>query len=588
MHNTLNCFNFPVWALLLLSFLSGCNMIIPKDSQLPADLPRNATPAEAAEFAWQSFLTISQPEKNGNGTQWENYKEAFDIFMPGAAMPSPWGEPTEGGKTPCDSLFTGKVLRTTSKISPLIDEVNQAVGGVLLDRNSNPVFYEVYMNKPMFNYILKNQLYNAVTQAGTHINFPVGSMELKASWRILNPAVDDTSRYHTARAIIYLPNTHNIRNTDCLPKDVLRKLQICSQELVGLVGLHMVYKAPSHPSFTWMTFEQVDNVDSSKNGSTLIPASFINKDKAMAYCPENSRQCNCPEQESSQITRQNQIPGWVTDANRSKRDSLKKAGSVWQYYQLIGIQWASDTTRSGNPMLANLANTSMETYNQTSSSCIGCHNFARSTNPTILSDFSWVMGRAYNPVMKLPDANGPALLKYIMRESPYKKWGTWPNSKWNTYSGLMKGENPHGNSVRIYVNDIALNYAAADKLPANPQLPVGSIVMKENYRTIQPDPAEAGDLVELTVMYKANDKDGNAKWFWMKARPYGPVEIAGFDRSACVSCHVNWKGNGDGLLSFNFGKRPVITETPYSAGESAKTAIKKKELNLLRKYLVQN
>ena len=32
---------------------------------------------------------------------------------------------------------------------------------------------------------------------------------------------------------------------------------------------------------------------------------------------------------------------------------------------------------------------------------------------------------------------------------------------------------------------------------------------------------------------------------------------------------MNWKGNGDGMLSFNFGKRPVITKYPYPNSDTA-------------------
>ena len=255
----------------------------------------------------------------------------------------------------------------------------------------------------------------------------------------------------------------------------------------------------------------------------LIRASFRNEEKKIPECPDNSRQCNCPQQTASQITRQNPIPDWVQKINKIKQDSLLAANSIWGYYQLIGIQWARDDSRTGNPLLVNLANTSMETFNQTASSCINCHAFARSTNPTVYSDFSWVMGRAQNPATELPDATGVAVLKYIMRENSYKNWETWPDSKWNTYTKAGAGENPHGNSVRIFVNDIALNYydSIIGNLPDNPVLPKGSIVMKENFRTKPPAVPKPSDLVELTVMYKADDSQGKSRWFWMKTRPYG-------------------------------------------------------------------
>jgi len=584
--------------LLFTCYFSACNQIIEPVSKkqseivietgLPQDLSQSATEEEAAQFAWNTFMAINQPDQNGQGTQWENYKEAFDIFLDNAATPTPWGEPTPATAPPCEAFLQGqKVLRVTSKVSPIINETDQAVGGVLIDRNQNLVHYEVYMNKPMFNYVLENQYYNAVTQAGNNINFPNGSMELKSAWRILDPAIDDTSRYHTANAIIYLPNAEKIENDSCLPPSVKNRLEVCSQQLVGLVGLHIAYKTPSNPSFTWITFEQVDNVKSNKYKGKTIPASFRNNDKSVLGCPENSRQCNCPEQETSQITRQNPISEWVQNVNKKNRDTLQTNGSVWANYELVGIQYARDSSLLGNPVLVNLANTSMETFNQTASSCVGCHAVARSSNPARSSDFSWVMGRAQNPTLKLPEANGKSLLTYVMRQNPYSEWKSWPNSIWNIYSKATAGENPHGKSIRIYVNDIALEYfkKIENNVPENPILPEGSIVLKENFRTKPTETPVPSDLVELTAMYKAKDKDGKEKWFWLKARPYGSIYTAGFNNESCTSCHDNWKGNGDSMLSFNFGKRPVVTEVPYViTGE--KQAYSTKEIHQLKDYLV--
>ncbi|MEL6560321.1 MAG: hypothetical protein AAFQ94_19180, partial [Bacteroidota bacterium] len=535
-----------------------------------------------------TFLSISQPDKNNAGIKWENYKEAFDIFLPMAQKPTKWGKPTPINSLPCEGINSNsKVLRVTSKVSPIINETDQAVGGVLIDRNKNLVHYEVYMNQPMFDYVVENEFYNAAVQAGSNINFPVNSMELKASWRILDPAVDDTSRYYTSKAIIYIPNDATVNADDCIPQSVKERMEVCSEKLVGLVGLHIVYKTPSNPHFTWMTFEQVDNVESTTVNGKTIPASLRNESTKIAYCPDNSRQCNCPEQETSQITRQIPIPEWVSDVNKTVRDSLASANSVWTNYQLIGIQWAQDDSRTGNPILTNLGNTSMETFNQTASSCIGCHAFARSSNPTIYSDFSWVMGRAQIRPIQLPEANGKSLLTYVMRENPYSKWGTWPNDQWNTYNKATPGENPHGDMIRIYVNANALIYydsiSRIGQLPDQPELPVGSIIVKENYRTKPGQVPKPSDLVELTIMYKAVN-DQKDEWFWMKARPYGPIDVAGFKIGGCSSCHENWKGNGDGMLSFNFGKRPVVTNVPYKKSDESYSI---KEIKKLKEFIAQ-
>lgn len=528
-----------------------------------SDLALNASPEEAAEFAWETFLSISEEMEDGTGTKWENYKEAYDVFLENAEKPTPWEEPSPKNIPEC-ATKASKVLRTTSKVSPVLNETDQAVGGVIIDKNSNLVHYEVYMNKPMFQYILENEFYNALNQAGAKIKFPDGSMELKASWRILDPEVDDVSRYHTAKSIIYMPDSSKIFKDDAIPQSVKDKINTCEEQLVGLVGLHIVYKTPSNPSFVWMTFEQNDNVESEETLKEGIVPSFFDKDRLGEDSITNCRQWDCPNQEMTQITRQNPIPEWVKKSNKEYQKKLTAEKSIWANYMLIGVQWARDESRTGDPLLKNLANSTMETFNQTASSCIGCHAFARSSNPTVLSDFSWVMGRATLPTYNAyPKATGKDVLSHVMLVDPYKKWGSWPSQKWNPFDRAFEGENPHGKTVRIYVNDLALKAYAEN--PSMDELPEGSIVLKENFRTPPGKPVHTSDLVELTIMYKAKRTADSekAEWFWMKTPPYGPADIASFDNYACISCHMNWEGNGDGLLTFNFGERPIITKVPY-------------------------
>jgi len=41
---------------------------------------------------------------------------------------------------------------------------------------------------------------------------------------------------------------------------------LCSQMLVGLVGIHIVQKTPTRPQWIWSSFEQVDNVPPALSG----------------------------------------------------------------------------------------------------------------------------------------------------------------------------------------------------------------------------------------------------------------------------------------------------------------------------------
>ena len=170
--------------------------------------------------------------------------------------------------------------------------------------------------------------------------------------------------------------------------------------------------------------------------------------------------------------------------------------------------------RDGNPIPQLLENAAIETFNQTESSCLGCHSFARPVNKFQTSDFSWIMSQANWPDRKLPArANGRQLFAYMNQDVLYVPtktappggpfhltWDSFPDSKWNTYNGFMKGENPHGASTRIYLNDIASKFVSQYKddadLPPTKPFPEGSIILMENHRSWFP-----GNLVLLTIRF---------------------------------------------------------------------------------------
>lgn len=126
------------------------------------------------------------------------------------------------------------------------------------------------MGKAEFDYIVDKGLYDAANQLKVARNLdgqtpeglslpigepmrslptsPVpqeqlGAIELKAAWRVLTGKPELFGRYLTTVAWLKRPDTLE-----------------CTQEVVGLVGLHIINKTQASPNFIWTTFEQVDNV----------------------------------------------------------------------------------------------------------------------------------------------------------------------------------------------------------------------------------------------------------------------------------------------------------------------------------------
>ncbi len=170
------------------------------------------------------------------------------------------------------------------------------------------------------------------------------------------------------------------------------------------------------------------------------------------------------------------------------------------------------------------------------------------------------------PAQEGPGATGAELLAYILNENPYTGWKSWRADRWNDYGGYLVGGSPHGATVRIFVNNVALEAVEAEDFDGI--LPYGSIIVKENYMGT---PAEPGELAALTVMYKVegfNPEGGD--WFWLKAPGDGSAIDAEGAVEGCISCHAQ-EGNADYLLRYNFGEQPAVfygEPLPEASGEA--------------------
>ena len=152
----------------------------------------------------------------------------------------------------------------------------------------------------------------------------------------------------------------------------------------------------------------------------------------------------------------------------------------------------------------------------------------------------------------MPGANGADLLAYILTTNPYTAWGTWAADRWTDFGGYLASGAPHGATVRIFVNDLALEAVKAAGFDG--MLPYGSIIVKENYMGT---PDAPGDLAALTVMYKIEGFNADAgDWFWLKAPGDGSAVDAEGAVAGCIGCHAQ-DGNADYLLRYAFGSQPA-------------------------------
>lgn len=347
-------------------------------------------------LSWQLFIAMNWPrdEKNqaaakitGNGNPiWIHWKESFEVFKEDGSKPSAWGSESDYPLSAGFNLKPGKTTRLlfrTNKFADLhsddiANEIDQAFTQPIWDQNGNIVRYEIRMNQEIVDYLIANELYNingqvAFSKAQKKVNFPSGTrdkmgvMELKLAWKIIDPEKDFPERYYTSQAYVLNQNgTYSLKT-------------------VGLVGMHIATKTQSSPQWIWATFEHVDNLETNPltkiKGKALKPSFY---DQACATCPVNKYPDTNAKVIKNQIQRVLPIPMATQELNQSVQKLLKKQGSVFQYYQLIGTQWPTDPSAppypnpskvyllpdavanksGGKPVPVFLTNMIMETYFQ--------------------------------------------------------------------------------------------------------------------------------------------------------------------------------------------------------------------------------
>ena len=192
-------------------------------------------------YSWLTFLALNTPVKGPTGienasgdeqTVWEDgqtFKPLLDVMLPGGAKPY-WEKQVI--PPACLALHVAHPDRMVVKM--IEESYNQPVKiGPLIDQHNNYAIFVILMNKAMFGYIVKHDLFSqqgqkSAANSALRIYFPpgqnkdpkstdpnnkddVGSIMIKCpgrSWR-----EDNKSKFHHIDALVAMPATPDSSST---------------------------------------------------------------------------------------------------------------------------------------------------------------------------------------------------------------------------------------------------------------------------------------------------------------------------------------------------------------------------------------
>ena len=288
---------------------------VPQDLNPGGGGAPSASYAQAAAFAWQEFIALNWPAgpqegkpdqrdapsttyKFGDPTYsgplvWETFRGKVETF-PGAGDPP--GYDASDARFGYDALPVynyGKPVRAcdasqANDPTPWVnlDETDQ----ILLDNmyagivdpssspgNSSPQLIR-FLAKSNFNeyhYVADNKWWNKIPDSVTYltvkkllqtkrspdagskdfVSLPNNTIEVKAGWRVLNPAEVASGQFHTQTVRFYEKENSQAAGTS------LADVTPCYRDATwGLVSLHIIQKTKSAPYFIFATFEQAFNI----------------------------------------------------------------------------------------------------------------------------------------------------------------------------------------------------------------------------------------------------------------------------------------------------------------------------------------
>jgi hypothetical protein len=358
------------------------------------------------QWGWQTFLWLTQPTGKGR-IRLLDLPPADDLFQAGKGPPTLNAAALEALKSRV-LVLTPRVAKSDAPTRTT--DVRQAGSrGLLVDQKGRAVQYAVHVTPAFYQFVRSNRLFlkDNYLKASPKSNFPVRSVVVKSSWRVLSPDKDAPGFFTTTAEVPTLV-CKNGKET-CTGDDIVIDRARRERVTVALVGLHVVGVVEDHPEFVWSTFEHVNNApDLPETMDRDCPCPVDDKPYTFYAAKTFARDCNLGNAGSVKLdAKMKQLSpptnvfrlfpyGGGDDADRGNVKSLNEsvhaqlaADSVWRNYFQVGSLWFErcndlEPGLEGPKILrrstgsVRLANTTMETFAQQGRrNCFACHDTGR-------------------------------------------------------------------------------------------------------------------------------------------------------------------------------------------------------------------
>ena len=224
------------------------------------DPDRNFAASGASDF-YQSGRTAGS-NFSSNQLVWETFAHRSELFPAGSA-PS-------GNLATLDPTYifqeNVKVASADARFNNLDENTQIGQNQIFFPKNgstpsANPqddhiILFQAKVNPVEYDYI--KSIYNAQNPP-TALELPPNgtdqgeSVEVKSAWREMTPDLIESGRYHTAEALYYYEENGETQ---------------ARVATFGLVGLHILRKMENYPTFVYTTFEQVDSLTTPEKKDT--------------------------------------------------------------------------------------------------------------------------------------------------------------------------------------------------------------------------------------------------------------------------------------------------------------------------------